>query len=308
MRELKGVLAFILTPFQKDGSINFDTLGKEVDWALEQGADGVLPLGSIGEFYALSHDERKKVMSYVIGRTKGKSLAVAGASALTTEESIQFSKHAVDCGYDATMIVPPFYYTCQEEEVYNHYSTIAKSADIQIMVYHNPHLSKFFMRPPFIARLAGIPNVRAFKETISELVHMQNAMALVGEKLAVFHVHKSFLWNLMLGGKGGTIAPFAVPTAVEIYKLFNRGQLEKAMHLQMRLGRVFPEGSEESVGSQARFKAASSMVTGLELGEPRLPYRTYQQEHPLILGPNETKAIIKKRLKSLHILPVKGTG
>lgn len=303
MRQLKGVLAFILMPFRKDGSINFEVLGREVDWALEQGVDGVLPLGSIGEFYALSHDERLKVMSYVIERAKGDVLAVAGASALTTAESIQFAKHAADCGYDAVMVVPPFYYTCQEEEVYTHYSMIAKATDLQLMVYHNPHLSKFFMRPPFIARLAGIPNVTAFKETNSELVHMQNEMALVGDKLAVFHVHKSFLWNLMLGGKGGTIAPFAIPTAVEIYKLFQKDKIKEAMALQMRLGRIFPEGSEESVGSQARFKAASSIVTGLEMGEPRLPYRTYQAEHPVMLGPAETKAVLKKRLKDLHMLP-----
>lgn len=303
MRELKGVLAFILTPIRKDGSINFDIMGEEVDWAIEQGVDGVLPLGSIGEFYALSHEERKEVMSFVMDRTRGGVLAVAGASALTTAESIQFSKHAKDCGYDAVMIVPPFYYTCQEEEVYTHYSTIAKSTDIQLIVYHNPHLSKFFMRPPFIARLAEIPNVKGFKETNSELVHMQNEMALVGKKLAVFHVHKSFLFNLMLGGKGGTIAPFAVPTAVKIYKLFNKGKLAEAMALQMRLGRIFPEGSEESVGSQARFKAASSIVTGLDLGEPRLPYRTYQQQRQVVLGPAQTKADIRKRLKNLHMLP-----
>lgn len=303
MRELKGVLSFLLTAYQKDGSIDFEMLGREVDWALEQGVDGVLPLGSIGEFWALTHEERKKVMSYVIDRTKGKGLTVAGTMALTTRESIELTKHAQDCGYDGVMIVPPFYYTCQEEEVYTHFSEIAKATDIQIMVYHNPHLSKFFMRPPFIARLAEIPHVTALKDTHSELVHMQNVKALVGDKLNIFHVHKSFLWNLLLGGKGGTIAPFAVPTAVEIYKLFQKGNLKEAMRLQMRLGLIFPEGSEESVGSQARFKAASTIVTGLELGEPRLPYRTYQTEHPKVLGPAATKEVLRKRLQKLEFIP-----
>lgn len=301
-RELSGVISFVLTPFKKDGSIDFDLLDRHVDWSTGQGAHGVLPLGSIGEFYALSHEERKTVMSRVINRVKKKTLTVAGCSALTTTESIEFVRHAKDCGYDAAMVVPPFYYTCHEDEVFDHYNNISNAVDIQIMVYHNPHLSKFFMRPPFIARLATIPNVKAFKETNSELVHMQNAMALVGKKLNVFHVHKSFLWNLLLGGKGGTIAPFALPTALEVYRLYKSGNLKRAMELQVVLGRTFPEGSEESVGSQARFKAASSMVMKLDLGGPRAPYRLYQGRHVPPLDAKETKAELQKRLKKLGVL------
>ena len=208
MKSLHGVLVLLATPFKPNYELDEDAMIKQVQWVTEQGADGIIPTGSAGELTHLTDEELKRVHKICIDNAKAGMITVAGAGADTTLEAVKRTKYAQDLGYDGVMIIPPYYWKCTEDEVYNHYKTLSDVTDIQIMFYHNPGLSKFLGTLPFIERLSKIPRMTAMKDSHEDITRT----AYLQDKIAVFRTQPYFLFNLMLGGKGGTVATYAVPS------------------------------------------------------------------------------------------------
>lgn len=281
MKEIKGVLCLLATPLTKDYELNEDALRREVDWVIEHGGDGIIPMGSVGEFSHLSPEERKTIMKICIDQAKDRTLTVAGTSADTTYEVIEYTKYAEDLGYDGAMIIPTYYWKATADEVYNHYRMISEATEnIQIVVYNNPNLSKFDMSIEFIRKLADIDRVNYVKDSPPDVTRT----LFMADKISVLRTPVWFLYGLLTGGTGGTISPFVIPACAKIYKWFKEGKLNEALELQKRVSLTKPftirEG-EAGIGWLGRWKLASSIATGIPMGPPRLPYRprdeTYQE-------------------------------
>lgn len=187
MTTLRGTYTVTITPFTADGRrVETSVLRDFVDWQIEQGAHGLIPVASTGEFLSLTDDERRQVARTVIDRANGRVPVLVGAGAENTWDVVRFSREAEDLGADGVLIIPPFYSTPTDEEVYRHYSAIGEAISIPVMLYNNPATSNIDMQPPLVARLSEIDNVSYIKESTLDPTRVRDIIHLSGYRMAVF--------------------------------------------------------------------------------------------------------------------------
>ena len=292
MKLVHGIHAMLVTPFTADYKINEEALRKEVRWALDNGADGIVATPSIGEFLHLSEAERTRAFEVTLEETRKRPgvPATAMTSGATTLEALHFAKVAARMGYDAQQVIPPYYWRCGEAEVERHYQMIAEAGDLPLVIYHNPALSKFNITPKFAARLATIPGVVAMKEVLTDLQHLEELYDQIGSRIEIFNTFRALLSGLMLGAAGGFINIFAVPASAALLKAYRAGGIMRAQEIQRRLNRCFPRGGEEALGHLGVTKVTASVATGIDMGPARPPY----------MAPEDAAERLRKRLPQLQ--------
>lgn len=187
MTTLRGTYTVTITPFTADGRrVEVSVLRDFVDWQIEEGAHGLIPVASTGEFLSLADDERRQVAGTVIDQANGRVPVLVGAGAENTWDVVRYSREAEDLGADGLLIIPPFYSTPTEEEVYRHYNTIGEAVSIPVMLYNNPATSNIDMQPPLVARLSEIDNVSYIKESTLDATRVRDIIHLSGDRMAVF--------------------------------------------------------------------------------------------------------------------------
>lgn len=163
-----GAMVALITPFQ-DGQIDFETLDELIEFQLESGIDGIVPVGTTGESCTLSHDEQKKVMARVVDAVGGQTSVIVGAGSNSTAEAIELTAFAKKAGADATLQVTPYYNKPTQEGFYQHFKAIAEAVDLPMVLYNIPGRCGAGMTPETIARLAEIENIVAIKEATGSL-------------------------------------------------------------------------------------------------------------------------------------------
>ena len=187
MTTLRGTYTVTITPFTADGrKVEASVLRDFVDWQIEEGAHGLIPVASTGEFLSLADDERRQVARTVIDQANGRVPVLVGAGAENTWDVVRYGREAEDLGADGLLIIPPFYSTPTEEEVYRHYNTIGEAVSIPVMLYNNPATSNIDMQPPLVARLSEIDNVSYIKESTLDATRVRDIIHLSGDRMAVF--------------------------------------------------------------------------------------------------------------------------
>ena len=163
-----GAMVAIVTPFQ-DGAIDFETFEELIDFQLENGIDGIVPVGTTGECPTLSPEEHKEVITRVVDVVGGQVPVIAGAGSNSTAEAIAFTAHAKKVGADATLQVGPYYNKPTQEGFFQHFKAIAEEVDLPMVLYNIPGRCGAGMTPETIARLAEIENIVAVKEATGSL-------------------------------------------------------------------------------------------------------------------------------------------
>jgi len=187
MADFKGTFTVTVTPFSADGRhVDEDTLRRFVDWQISSGVHGLIPVASTGEFLSLSDGERRRVAEIVIEQTNGRVPVLVGAGAESTWDVVRYSREAESLGADGVLIIPPFYSTPTEDELYQHYKTIGESISIPVMLYNNPATSNVDMLPPLVARLAEIDNVSYIKESTLDATRVRDIIRLSEGRMSVF--------------------------------------------------------------------------------------------------------------------------
>jgi len=174
MREqIKAVVIVMATPFNRDGSVDFDGLEANTRFLVERCRRKrfvLVSTGSTGEYYAMHPDEQIRVIETVIQTVGGQLPVVAGTAAAGTAQTIALSQAAEKAGADGVQIVLPFYHVPSEEGLYRHYVEIADALRIGLMIYNNPAVSKLWMPPHVMARCAAHPNIVADKENTPDVI------------------------------------------------------------------------------------------------------------------------------------------
>ena len=165
-----GAMVALITPFQ-DGEIDWRTLDELVDFQLENGIDGIVPVGTTGESPTLSHEEHKKVIERVVKAVGGHVPVIAGAGSNSTAEAIELTTFSKKAGADATLQVDPYYNKPTQEGFYQHFKAIAEEVDLPIVLYDIPGRCGAGMTPDTICRLAELENIVAVKEATGKLDH-----------------------------------------------------------------------------------------------------------------------------------------
>src|SRR5579871_3880655 len=240
----------LVTPFTPDYMLNEEALRAEVRWAIDSGAQGIVATPSIGEFVHLSEAERLRAWEVTLEETRRHPgiCAVAMTSGATTLETLSYARHAARMGFDAQQVIPPYYWRCGELEVERHYRMVAEAAGPPVVIYHNPALSKFTISPRFAGKLAGIPNIVAMKEVLTDLQHLEALYDEIAARIDIYNTFRALLAGLMLGAAGGFINVFAVPASAALLKAYRGGEIMRAQEIQRRLNRCFPRGGEEALG------------------------------------------------------------
>ncbi len=166
-----GAMVALITPFQ-DGKIDFETLDELIDFQLDNGIDGIVPVGTTGESPTLSHDEHKQVVERVVKAVRGKVPVIAGAGSNSTAEAIELAAFAKKVGADATLQVDPYYNKPTQEGFYQHFRAIAEEVDLPIVLYDIPGRCGAGMTPDTIVRLAEIENIVAIKNATGRMDHV----------------------------------------------------------------------------------------------------------------------------------------
>ena len=220
MTDFKGMYTVTVTPFSEDGStIDEMTLRRFVEWQVTEGVHGLIPVASTGEFLSLSDEEREFVAATVIDQVDGRVPVLIGAGAESTWDAVAYTRQAERLGASGVLVIPPFYCTPTEDEIFRHYQAIAESASIPVMLYNNPATSNVDLLPPLVARLSEIDNVSYIKESTMDPTRVRDILRLSDGRISVFGGimgYESFM-NGAVGwtAVGGNLMPKAFASMYE---------------------------------------------------------------------------------------------
>jgi 2-dehydro-3-deoxy-D-pentonate aldolase len=241
-KTFKGIIPPVSTIFNQQGQIEEKEMGLLIDFLIDSGVNGLFFLGTGGEFSQMTVEERKTVAEFAVRYVNGRVPVLIGTGSTSTREAIHLSQHAQQVGADAVVIINPYYWELTEENLFAHYSDIARSVDLPILLYNFPNLTGQDLTPDFVSALVDqYPNIVGIKETIDSVGHIQEMILKVKKKHPHFAVFSGFdnhlLNTLQLGGDGTISASgnFAPQLSVGIYNAFISGDLEKAVALHKQL-------------------------------------------------------------------------
>ena len=264
-----GLTVAMVTPF-KDGKIDFDALGKLVDWHVEQGTDCLAPVGTTGESPTIDHDEHERVIAAVVERARGRIKIMPGTGSNSTREAIRLTKFAKSAGANGTLSVGPYYNKPTQEGYFRHFAAIAEAVDLPIVLYNIPGRTGSNILPETIARIAKLPQVVAVKEATGSL-DQASAIAALCDLTLLSGDDSLTLPLLSIGGRGvvsvvGNIVPRDMKA---LLNAFAAGNLAEAMKWHYKL---FPL-CRDLLGAATNpipIKTAMKLL-GRDNGELRLP-------------------------------------
>lgn len=280
MVEIKGIIPPIITPMNEDESINEQELRNQVNRQIKAGVHGLFPFGTNGEGYLLSEEEKERVLSIVIDETKGRIPVYAGTGCIGTKDTIRQSLMAKSLGADVLSLITPSFAAASQDELYEHYKTVAEAVEMPIVLYNIPARTGNALAPATVARLSSIDYIVGAKDSSGNFDNMLQYIEMTREKgnFAVLSGNDSLiLWNLLAGGAGGIAGCANVfpKTMASIYDLFAAGKLKQARKAQdsIRSFRAcFKYGNPNTI-----VKTAVELL-GYPVGKCRAPFNQVPEE------------------------------
>jgi len=231
-KDIHGILAYPVTPFTVEQTVDTTKLAGLVDRLVDTGAHGIVPLGSTGESAYLTEPEFDAVIDTSIGAVDGRVPVVIGASDLTTANTIRRARYAERAGADAVMILPISYWKLSDREIVAHYAAVGAAIGIPIMVYNNPATSGIDMAPELLVRLfETVENVTMVKESTGDISRMLRVAELSDRRLAFYNGNNPLaLEAFKVGAKGWcTAAPNLRPHhCLKLYDAVRTGDFTEA--------------------------------------------------------------------------------
>jgi 4-hydroxy-tetrahydrodipicolinate synthase len=234
----KGIIPAMVTPVTSDGKINVEALRKLTNYLIQGGVHGLFPVGSQGEFYALTFEEKKRIIEVVVQETKARVPVYAGTGAMTTREAIALTKMAEEAGVSAVSVLTPYFIRPNEEELFQHYAMIAKATRLPVLLYNNPQRTGVNISAEFVARASKVENIVGMKDSSGDLTLTSEYIRRTDDKFSVLAGRDTLIYGtLCYGGKGAIAATanVAPKVVVEIYEAFQAGDWKRSLEAQFRL-------------------------------------------------------------------------
>ncbi len=275
MDKLRGVFTVVATPFKKDGAIDFEGFGRNLDYYAEKGGYGVIVAGTLGEYIAMTVEERKSLFEFAAKRLAGRCPLMAGTIATTTRQVIELTKHVRDNGGAGVLLLSHPGLGLRPEEIFTYYEDVAKSVDLPIMLYNNPGSNGIDMQFDLVKRLGQLPNIVAIKESSNDVKRISRIVDELDGSLVPFCGYEDMYYEAFCAGAkgwvclGGNIAPRMVRDLLEFVE---KGEMEKARALSTNyrpLARYF-ENTSKFIQTTKYVMDKIGLVGG-ECRRPRLP-------------------------------------
>ena len=275
----KGIIAAMVTSMFDDESLNEQEIRNQVDRQIAAGVDAVFCLGTNGEFYIQSEEEKLQVIKTVVDQAAGRVPVYAGTGCTGTKATIALSQKAKDLGADVLSIISPYFAAISQKEIYNHYAAIAEAVDLPIVMYNMPARTGNNIDPETVEKLADIPNIVGVKDSSG---NWENLKAYIdrtrGKEFSVLSGNDSLILpTLKEGGAGGitAVANIYPETMVSIYKKFVAGDLAGAEAAQNSIADIracFKFGNPNTVTKKA------TNLRGFPVGPCRAPFNYLSDE------------------------------
>lgn len=201
-----GSMVALVTPMHKDGSLDYDSLGKLIEFHIENGTDAIVAVGTTGESATLDMKEHCSVLREVVNRVQGRVPVIAGTGANSTTEAIALTRAAMQAGADACLLVTPYYNKPTQEGLYLHYKTIAEAVPVPQILYNVPGRTACDMLPETVKRLSSISNIVGVKEATGNLVRGREILELCGTRMDLYSGDDATAMELILLGAKGNIS------------------------------------------------------------------------------------------------------
>ena len=267
------LLTAMVTPFNADGSINYEAGADFADWLLANGSDGLVVEGSTGEAATMDMDEKIKFMQTIGARVNGRAKIVAGAGTNCTASTIDLVKKMEACGVDGVLVVGPYYNKPTQEGYYQHFAAVAKATKLPIIVYNVPGRTGGNIAPETVARLAAdFSNIVAIKEAAGNVAQTAELYRVLPEDFSIYSGDDGLILPFLSVGACGLISVLANVNGnilQQLMQAYSEGRVKDAADLNKVMVPLAKAMFIES--NPIPIKAAVTKVTGINAGAPRLP-------------------------------------
>ena len=274
----KGAAVAIVTPFDETG-INFAELGRIIDDQIANGTDAICITGTTGESATMSDDEHRDAIKFAVEHVNGRVPVIAGTGSNETSYAVKLSQFAESVGVNALLLVTPYYNKCTQNGLVAHYTKIADSVNVPVIVYNVPSRTGVNIKPETYAKLAEHPRIVATKEANGDLTSVLHTRKLCGDKLAVYSGNDDQIVPILsLGGSGviSVLSNVAPRQTHMICQNYFDGKVDEAARLQIDLcdliDALFCEVNPIPV------KAAMKLL-GWNVGQVRMPLSEIEPAH-----------------------------
>ncbi|GIN57774.1 4-hydroxy-tetrahydrodipicolinate synthase [Lederbergia ruris] len=261
----------MVTPFDRKGNIDFSKTTMLIDHLINQGSDSLLVAGTTGESPTLTTEEKLALFEHVVKTVGGRVPVIAGTGSNNTYASVELTKKAEEIGVDAIMLVAPYYNKTNQKGLYEHFSTIARSTNLPVMIYNIPGRSVINIEPETIIELAKIDNIIAAKEASGNLDAMAQIIAETKEDFLLYSGDDGLTLPVMsIGGCGVvSVASHVIgPEMQQMIQLYERGETAQAGQLHRDLLPIMR--GLFAAPSPVPVKTALQLL-GFDVGSVRLP-------------------------------------
>lgn len=236
--EPKGIIPAIITPIDNNENINKTSLKKLTKYLIDAGVHGIFVLGTTGEWYGFDLEQKKQIIETVLSEVATKIPVYAGTGAITTRESIELSRMAESIGVTALSVLTPVFIKPSQNELYNHYRSIAESVKLPILLYNNPGRTGNNINVELVRRLSKVDNIVGIKDSSGDLTQTIGYIQETDDSFSVLAGKDTLILSTLIhGGKGAisTTANVAPKISTAIYEEFIRGNIDGALQAQNRL-------------------------------------------------------------------------
>ncbi|MDD6311696.1 MAG: 4-hydroxy-tetrahydrodipicolinate synthase [Firmicutes bacterium] len=271
MKQIKGSIVALITPFNEDGSINFDELGRLIDFQIEGKTDAILVLGTTSESPTMTHEEDMQIVNFTVDRVKGRVPIIASSGSNCTASVIKYSKDFQEAGVDALLNISPYYNKANFEGHCRHFEAVADAVDIPIILYNIPGRTGIGIPVEAVERLSKHKNIIGIKEASGNFGYLAKIAKFADENFAIYSGNDDMIVPLLSMGGSGVISVLSNIMPYETHKMvmdYLEGNTEEAKKAQIELlpfiNNLFIEVNPIPI------KAAMNMA-GFNVGGYRLP-------------------------------------
>ncbi|SHI58356.1 4-hydroxy-tetrahydrodipicolinate synthase [Parasporobacterium paucivorans] len=289
-----GAGVAIVTPMKENGDVNFDKLGEMIDFQVENSTDCIVICGTTGEASTLTHDEHIEAIKYAVDKVAGRIPVVAGTGSNCTETALYLSREAQKGGADGLLIVTPYYNKATQKGLITHFTDLAKTVDLPIILYNVPSRTGCNIEPETVAFLnKNVDNIIGIKEASGNISQVAKVARLTEGTMDIYSGNDDEIAPIMaLGGKGviSVLSNIAPRQTHDIVMAFLDGDIKKCTSLQLKaldlMNALFCEVNPIPV------KTAMNLM-GMEAGPLRKPLTPMEPAHVEVLK----KAMVEYGLK-----------
>ena len=267
----RGVYVAMVTPMHEDESINHEELGRQVDRFADAGVDALFALGTNGEFYALSYQEKLDVLATVIEAAGGRLPVCAGVGCVTTAETIALAADAERLGVQSLSVITPYFAALSQEQLSRHFRAVAKAVALPLILYNIPQRTGNTIEPATVGSLSEVPNIAGVKDSSGRLESVRAFLDAAPKGFSVMAGTDSLILPGLKAGASGTVSGLAnvVPElVVEIYRCWCEGRIAEAEAAQEAVVQV---RSVLSLGNPNTVTKRATHLRGFPVGPCRAP-------------------------------------